>query len=314
MSQNISSMGPRTKLYNLARKVNNFFFDEIKKKTCVPFFCDQVQVGLISPEVLEQLSRYPGVFQLTDHSVQFNPKLDNPAKRNEALEKMLLEMKSEKLFLSLKGWRSECYVTWRHFSSEMMFKMERSATPLFGVRQFGVHITGYVNHSTRGLCVWYQRRSKTKQTWPGMLDSFVGGGITEGIGVMETAIKEAGEEANVPPELASQLRPVGSVSFLHESDRGLHPQTEFVFDLELPESFSPSNNDGEVEDFVLTPVSDVPDTICDDNFKTTSAPIALDWLIRHGLITAESELNYPEILELIHLPLHQMYNNNNNNS
>ena len=48
-----------------------------------------------------------------------------------------------------------------------------------------------------------------------------------------------------------RLQPCGSVSFLHLSDRGLHPQTEFVFDLKLPESFKPANKDGEVDDFVL---------------------------------------------------------------
>ena len=55
--------------------------------------------------------------------------------------------------------------------------------------QYGVHIPGYVRHSSLGLCVWFQRRSDTKQTWPGMWDSFVGGGLTEGYGVTETAVK-----------------------------------------------------------------------------------------------------------------------------
>ena len=80
-----------------------------------------------------------------------------------------------------------------------------------------------------------------------------------------------------------------------------------MFDLDLPESFSPSNNDGEVDSWVLVPVADVPALICDDNFKTTSAAIALDWLIRHGHVTAETEDNFPEIVELLHLPVHLLY-------
>ena len=35
-------------------------------------------------------------------------------------------------------------------------------------------------------------------------------------------------------------------SFFFESERGVFPQTEFVFDLELPVDFVPTNNDGEV--------------------------------------------------------------------
>lgn len=46
-------------------------------------------------------------------------------------------------------------------------KMERSATCLFGIRNYGVHINGFVRHPKDGLCVWLQQRSKTKQTWPG---------------------------------------------------------------------------------------------------------------------------------------------------
>ena len=45
----------------------------------------------------------------------------------------------------------------------LLFKMERSAAPLFGVRQYGVHINGFVRHSGLGLCLWLQRRSQHKQ-------------------------------------------------------------------------------------------------------------------------------------------------------
>ena len=71
-------------------------------------------------------------------------------------------------------------------------------------------------------------------------------------------MKEAQEEANVSEETAKRnLRPVGSVSFFFQSERGLFPQTEFVFDLELSPDFSPSNNDGEVSGFELFPASQV---------------------------------------------------------
>jgi hypothetical protein len=41
--------------------------------------------------------------------------------------------------------------------------------------------------------------------------------------------------------------------FFFESERGLFPNTEFVFDLELPLDFVPFNSDGEVECFELLP-------------------------------------------------------------
>ena len=85
----------------------------------------------------------------------------------------------------------------------------------------------------------------------------VGGGLAAGMTVAETVVKEAMEEANVPEALAATAIPAGSVSFFHRSGRGLFPNTEFVFDLELPENFQPGNNDGEVSGFELTPVKDI---------------------------------------------------------
>lgn len=52
---------------------------------------------------------------------------------------------------------------------ESLMEMERSAICLFGIRNYGVSVSGYVNHPTKGLCIWLQQRSFTKQTWPGML-------------------------------------------------------------------------------------------------------------------------------------------------
>jgi len=102
------------------------------------------------------------------------------------------------------------------------------------------------------VSVFGYKEGPTKQTWPGRLDSFVGGGLSKGFGIFETAVKEAKEEANVPEDISSQhLKSAGSVSFFHESERGIHPQTEFVFDLELPYEFQPSNNDGEVSGWEL---------------------------------------------------------------
>ena len=46
-------------------------------------------------------------------------------------------------------------------------------TGLFGFKQFGVHINGYLNHSVQGLSMWIARRSFTKQTYPGKLDQMV---------------------------------------------------------------------------------------------------------------------------------------------
>lgn len=215
-----------------------------------------------------------------------------------------------------------------------LLKMDRSATCLFGIRNYGVDINGYVRHPTLGLCIWLQQRSDTKQTWPGKWDNMVGGGLSVGYGIKETAIKEAAEEASIPSDLVKNIVSAGCVSFLFESDRGIFPNTEFVFDLELPVNFEPTNADGEVQAFELLPAKDCLEKVFSPEFKTTSCPVVIDFLIRHGFITPENgesfsfyyefelkcelttiffplfhtEKNFTEVVELLHVPLQTLYN------
>lgn len=202
---------------------------------------------------------------------------------------MLREFRAQGVFIALKGWRNECYDV--KSTTESLLKMERSATCLFGVRNYGVEINGYVRHPTKGLCIWLQQRSDTKQTWPGKWDNMVSGGLSVGYGIYETAVKEAAEEASIPSNLIKNLVSAGCVSFFFESERGIFPNTEFVFDLELPEDFKPENNDGEVQNFQLLPVNECLERVFAPDFKTTSCPVVIDFMIRHGIITPENGKN-----------------------
>lgn len=81
-------------------------------------------------------------------------------------------MRDKKLFKKLDGWRNEHYNVKAKFSGDVLFTIERSAASLFGLKQFGCHINGYVKKNGE-YKMWIARRSKTKQTYPGMLDNFV---------------------------------------------------------------------------------------------------------------------------------------------
>jgi hypothetical protein len=35
--------------------------------------------------------------------------------------------------------------------------------------------------------------------------------------------------------------------------------------------------------------------------------VALDWLVRHGYLTAEHEPELPALVEQLHVPLHSLY-------
>jgi isopentenyldiphosphate isomerase len=148
--------------------------------------------------------------------------------------------------------------------------------------------------------MWISRRADDKPTHPGMLDNMIAGGQPVGIGLMENVIKEAGEEAGVPPELAATARPVGALSYRHEEDNMLKPDVMFIYDLELPANFVPRNIDGETAEFRLLPVEDVLQITADTaNFKFNCSVVNIDFFIRHGILTPE-DADYVDILGGMH--------------
>ncbi|XP_015171391.1 PREDICTED: uncharacterized protein YJR142W [Polistes dominula] len=299
---------PMSRLLKLANKVNCFYLSGFHTGKCRAFVVDGQQVGLVRPDVMTELLNHPKVFQVDPEFVQLNPAFRDYDERSARVEEVLRKWKADEKFITLRGWREEYYEVRAQFNAKPLFKMDRSATCLFGIRKYGVDINGYVMDPIKGLSIWLQKRSPNKQTWPGYWDNMVSGGLSVGFGINETAIKEAGEEASIPKNLIEKLKSVGCVSLFFESERGLFPNTEFVFDLELPPDFIPSNSDGEVETFELLPVNECLERIASTNFKTTSVPVVLDFLIRHGYITAENEPNFIQIMELLHVPLQTMYN------
>ncbi|XP_059062125.1 uncharacterized protein LOC131854955 [Achroia grisella] len=305
---NSSIQNTASDLIKLARKFNCFYLGGLHRGTCKPFLVAGHQVGLIRPNVMKYLQRFPEVFNITDKHVELNPAFRDYKQRTMRVAEVLQNLRVENEICALKGWRDECFEVSTPFYHESLLEMDRSAICLFGIRNYGVSVTGYLYHPTKGLCIWLQQRSFTKQTWPGKWDCFVSGGLAVGYGILETTIKEAAEEASVEGELVKKLVPAGCVSFYFESERGLFPNTEYVYDLELPLDFAPRNADGEVECFELLTAEECIQRALSPQFKTTSAPVLLDFLIRRGYINPENEPNYRYLVELLHVPLQSIYN------
>jgi len=179
--------------------------------------------------------------------------------------------------------------------SPILFDMERAATGLFGVRSHAISLNGFVRRDD-GLHIWVARRSDTKATYPGELDLMVGGGHPAGLTLHENLIKECHEEAGVPEALAATALPVGGISFCSEQCGQVINQFQFIYDLELPDGFTPQNMDGEVSCFVLWSLEKIMTTLCNTNdFMFDSALVIIDFLIRHGVIDGE----HPEYSDLV---------------
>ncbi len=164
--------------------------------------------------------------------------------------------------------------------------IDRGAVPSFGITSRGVHCNGLVRRPG-GLHVWVARRAANKLLDPGKLDHIVAGGISAGMGPKDTLLKEAGEEAAVPLDLAAQARAVGKIRYDMERAEGLRRDLLYCYDLDLPEDFVPRPSDGEVEAFELWPIGRAFEAVRDgDSFKFNVSLVLIDLFLREGLIAS----------------------------
>jgi 8-oxo-dGTP pyrophosphatase MutT (NUDIX family) len=175
-------------------------------------------------------------------------------------------------------------------------EIDRAGLPGLGVPAFGVHVNGYVR-ANDGLYLWVGHRARDRQVAPGKLDHLVAGGIPMGYTAQETVVKEAGEEAGLPAEIAQLAKPVSIVSYQLAMD-GFRNDTLFVYDLEVPRGVVPVSIDGEVERFELLPVQRVMDIIRDtDDFKFNVNLVLIDFLIRHAILDPDNEPDYAALVK-----------------
>jgi isopentenyldiphosphate isomerase len=229
-----------------------------------------------------------------------------PAVRTGVVSRLLAEAVRRETFDVLKGWRHEMYPIFGP-GGQFLLEMERSASPLFGILTYGAHITGYVDDE-QGIRMWVARRSKTKQTYPNMLDNTAAGGLSTGEHPWLCAMREAAEEASISNEVFRKCaKAVGSITYLHVrgsragGETGLlQPEVEFIYDAKLDSKLALKPGDNEVQDFRLWTVDEVKKSLRAGEWKPNCATVIIDFFLRHGIITPENESDYLEIMARLH--------------
>ncbi|KAI8379362.1 NUDIX hydrolase domain-like protein [Radiomyces spectabilis] len=272
----------------------------------VPLCLGPHVIGNILPSVLPHLKQYndsqsPAPFVIASN-VTFASWVDSFEKRTQVVKQLMDTWRAQTVFSALAGWRNELYPVYGDSSrvDNVAFVMERAATPLFGISTFGVHLNAYVRDQDNDIKMWVARRALTKPTWPGLLDNCVAGGISYKYSTKETIVKECDEEASIPADLAVKAQNASCVSYYTYTEHGLQPETQYIFDLALPAHFTPTPRDGEVQCFYLWPMDKVKETILNGEWKPNCALVAIDFMIRHGMINADEEPDYIEISYRLH--------------
>ncbi|XP_041350535.1 uncharacterized protein YJR142W-like isoform X2 [Gigantopelta aegis] len=277
---------------------------------CLPFVVAGQKVGLVRPDIVEELRKFPLVFSIkesSDVAVHLIPDSLTVAQRTDVVAGVLDKLRQEDVLGSLRGWRDEKLDIRLSPREKPIMQMERAATCLFGTIQYGVHLNAYTYNESGEMMMWIGRRSETKQTYPGFLDNMCAGALPSGLGVTECLIKECQEEASVELSYFEKLTSVGTVSYCFEDERGVFPECQFVYDLVVPADFQPVNADGEVSDFQLVSMQQVKKLIISSEFKPNCALVILDFMIRHGFITADEDPNYTYLVQQMHVPLQSIF-------
>ena len=276
--------------------------DDPNANELVPFIVDDKVMGYVSPEFAALCAQHRDVFFIKSFvGLCLVPALASREieERTAAVARVTLDLKNRGF---ISGWRNELLPVLESFSDTPALLVERAAYPFFGMKGYGVHVNGFVvgeGEEAGEMRLWVATRSKTKQTWPGMLDHIVAGGQPHGISPTENVVKECGEEAGIPPSLAAEALPVSAVSYTGVDEGGrLKRDCLFCYDLQLPASFIPIAEDGEVESFQLQTMDWVLDKLTTGGpggYKTNCNLVVIDFLIRHGVIAPES----PHYLDLL---------------
>ena len=165
------------------------------------------------------------------------------------------------------AWRNEAFDVRADPDGPVLSTIDRGLLPALGLRAVGAHLNGIV-HRADGPWLWVARRSTTKLLDPGKLDHIAAGGVAAGSTPWATLLKEAEEEAGLPPELTVGASAAGWLDYAMARPEGLRRDRLYVYDLDLPELFTPQPHDGEVATFELWPLPVVLERVRGgDDFK-----------------------------------------------
>lgn len=133
------------------------------------------------------------------------------------------------------------------------------------------------------------------------------------MGVGETPnqaiVRECTEEASLPSNyVMKRARSVGMLNYMNRSpSKWILPGIYYLYELRLPDdgTITPRTNakDGEVDAFHLMDVEEVMEHLLRGRFKPSSAMALVDFCIRRGIITPESDSGYLDICLAMRRPV-----------
>lgn len=263
----------------------------------VPLFVSGHKVGLVTFSVARHLAAADHDFSMDRSGLRFDA--PSMAERSAALADAVQTLQQAGLCPPSRG---ELFPVVERWGGPALALVDRAACAVFGFPSFGLHVHGLV-HDGEEPSMWIGRRGLDRGLAPGALDNMIAGGQPHGLSLVENLVKEAEEEASLPPSLARTARPVGAVAYCQDQPpitgdepSGVKRDVLFVYELFLPFDVRPEPADEEVAGFALWPARQAllraQET---DDFKFNVPLTLIEFGIRHGLIGPDD----PDYLALL---------------
>ncbi|CAJ0724073.1 MULTISPECIES: NUDIX hydrolase [Ralstonia] len=244
----------------------------------IPWIVAGQRVGWLSRERALLLARWPHWFDVSTQRVDLRETVATEAQRTAALAEVIMRLAEEG---HVRGWRDERFAVNTGWGTPTLALIERAAARFFGIRTYAAHMNGLIDGADgAGPALWLARRAETKPIDPGMWDNLVAGGIGHGFDARGALEKECWEEAGIGADLAASLTPRGTLDVLREVPEGIQCETLFAFDLTLPDSFVPANQDGEVAGYLRASPDTALDIMADFAMTVDATLVTLDALAR----------------------------------
>lgn len=202
----------------------------------------------------------------------------------------------------IKKFHGDLYPVCERWNAEPLCVVDRNAAPFFGATSAGVHLHCFVR-TEGGVEVWMAQRALDKATFPGYWDPTVAGGHPSGLSLRENMLKEAAEEAGLAAAEAAQAHSTGVLSQMTAKDDGscLKQSLYFVWELEVATGWEPRAADGEVAGFERWDMQRVEAEVREGELLRPAMRLVMaDFLMRHGVITPDSEPDYVSIQRVMH--------------
>lgn len=106
-----------------------------------PFLVNGTPVGWVRHQTAARLTRFPAIFRTENDALCIHPARRDPDDISDAVGRALAELANGG---EMEPLRDELYSVKTSWHGPELFRLDRAAVPLFGLRAWGVHATGYV--------------------------------------------------------------------------------------------------------------------------------------------------------------------------